>query len=79
MAEIQIDIEDYLDEVDTKVLEDELRRRRKKCGDPFSSISYCSIPEITAHECLEASSSVMRKIGRIDLAYKLDEIRNDYF
>jgi hypothetical protein len=60
-------------------LEDELRRRRRKVGEPIYGEADYSIPEIAAKDCLEVSSSVMRKIGRIDLAFKLDEIRTDYF
>jgi len=77
MAHVQIDIEDYLDEVSTRVLEAELKQRQSR-GEDVSLGPDFQIPRIAADDALDQAAMILRKIGRYDLGYKMDEIRVDY-
>ena len=72
MTYINIDLDDYLDEVSTKSLECELERRRK------APVGNYYIPKAQAAYALDQAVKELRKIGRVDIAYKLDEIKVDY-
>jgi hypothetical protein len=76
---VYVDLEDVLDEVSDQDLRDELVRREKrkgKIGSPFSADHM--IPQQVARCTLDEASDILRKQGRTDLAYKLDEVRVDY-
>ncbi len=77
--EVQVDLEDYLDEISTQALVNELNNRRRKSSglSNATQADFC-IPLESARTTLDDSSMIMRKMGRIDLAYKLDEIRVDF-
>lgn len=61
-----------VDSMSTQELEQEISKRREGDRDDYG------IPLASARDTLIESSDYFRKIGRVDLAYKLDEVREDY-
>lgn len=72
---VHIDADDIMDELSDDELRSELNRRAKKRGSPAFEPS---IPKPVAASALDDAAMVLRKCGRVDLAYKLDETRVDY-
>ena len=75
---VHVDVEDVLPDASEAELLTELVSRRKKKGDHGSHLADYRIPALTARQALDDASRVLRKQGRTDLAFKLDEIREDY-
>ena len=72
---VYVDAEDVLEDCSTEDLKAELLRRRLRVD---TNPAATCIPVPTAREALDNASRVLRKQGRTDLAFKLDEIREDY-
>jgi cob(I)alamin adenosyltransferase len=73
---VHIDTGDVLEEVSTEDLQEEIsRRRRNKTGGHLADFI---IPAGSAAEALEQAATELRRAGRHDLAFKLDEARCDY-
>ncbi len=75
---VHVDAEDVLGDLTDEQLRDELNRRaaRKQGGGGYSA-DY-TIPRGAARHALNESSDMLRKQGRNDLAFKLEEVREDY-
>lgn len=71
---IHIDADKVLREIDDDDLRIELASRSRKRGDETQMISRNA-----AKATLDESAHRLRKIGRFDLAFRLDEIKTDYF
>jgi len=75
---VHIDADDILEELSDDELRNELARREKRKGG-YDNGMVQIIDKATASTALDDASTWLRNCGRIDLAYKLDETRFDYF
>ena len=75
---VHIDPSEVLDALSDRELEEELLRRRRKIGLPGSHPADYAIPQKAARSTLEEAADIFRKMGRNDLAFKLEEIRTDF-
>lgn len=74
---VHVDVDDVLEELSDDDLRSELSRRTRRRGNHSDEVQV--IDRATASTALDDASTVLRKCGRVDLAYKLDETRIDYF
>ena len=74
---VHVDADEVLEDLSDSELRSELARRAARSGKSGCSADY-RIPEGAARQALDDASQVLRKLGRVDLAFKLDEIREDY-
>ncbi|OJW21218.1 MAG: hypothetical protein BGO49_24710 [Planctomycetales bacterium 71-10] len=75
---VHVDSADVLDDLADDELRKELQRRAaKKTGTSASAADY-RIPAEVARSTLDEAANLLRKMERIDLAFKLDEINEDY-
>lgn len=75
---VHIDPEDVLDEFSDDDLREELASRVRRHGKTSGYAADHAIPAGVAHQALLDASDALRKAGRVDLAFKLDETRVDY-
>lgn len=75
---VYVEAEDILDDLSDRELEDELASRRQKAGKPRGHAADFSIPQKAARYTLEEAADIFRRMGRTDLAFKLEEIRTDF-
>jgi len=74
MANVHIDVSDYLDELSDKELQAELDSRKKyKLQKANALIKF---PD--AKVAIVEAADFCRANSRVDLGFKLDEIKNDY-
>lgn len=78
MARVYVDVDedDVLAEVSTEWLEREIARRNKR-DNRHPDVEPQSIKE--ANQSLDDAAFALRQAGKINLAWRLDEIRFDYF
>lgn len=69
------DLDNY---TDAELREELDSRARKKSGKPALKADDWRIPREVAKIALDDSAIFLRKAGRVDLAFKLDETRVDY-
>ena len=74
---VHIDTEDVIGDLTDEQLREELGRRARNKGGSRHAADY-AIPIGAARYALNEASDVLRKQGRNDLAYKLEEVREDY-
>lgn len=74
MANVHIDICDYLDELSDEQLQAELDSRKKYKLEERKA--FIKLPD--AEIAIIEAADFCRAKGRIDLGFKLDEIRNDF-
>ena len=74
---VHIDASEVLDDLSDEELRAELVRRASRTGSSGSYADYC-IPKAAAKSALDDAAQFLRRLERVDLAYKLDEIRTDY-
>ena len=74
---VHIDADEVLSDIDDDDLRQELQRRSHKRGN--SSVETDAITREQAKITLDESAHRLRQLERFDLAFKLDEIRFDYF
>lgn len=77
-VQVWVDAEDVVEELSESELRDELARRSGNRGERSGNSADYRIPDKVAEVTLDDASQVLRKLGRVDLAYKLDEIRVDF-
>jgi hypothetical protein len=75
---VDVDIEDVIDHLSDEDLRKELAKRMARKADYRHSMGDYSIPIGEAKAALEEVSLYFRRIGKIDLAFKMDEISEDY-
>ena len=75
---VHVDASEVLDDLSDRELEEELIRRRRKNGQPGNSSADYAIPQKAARYTLEEAADIFRRMGRNDLAFKLEEIRTDF-
>jgi hypothetical protein len=75
---VHVDAEDILEDLSDQELRDELSRRQRKNGKGNYHSADFSIPQQVAKYTLDEASGILRKQGRVDLAFKLDEIKVDF-
>lgn len=73
---VHIDADDVLEELSDAEMREELARRSSRKGG--GSLADFRIPAGVAKDAMEQAASLLRQIGRVDLAFKLDEARHDY-
>lgn len=73
---VRIDVDDVLDELSDDDLREELASRMGRKGS--GNMADYTIPIGVALDTMLAASDALRKAGRVDLAFKLDETRVDY-
>jgi len=74
---VHVDAEDVLEDLSEQDLRDELARRANKKGRQYHSANFM-IPQPVAIYTLNEAADILRKQGRNDLAFKLEEVREDY-
>jgi hypothetical protein len=77
MPYVYIDADEVMEDISDDELRAELTRRQVRRGKPHEGGEI--IPKTLARETLETAATLLRKQGRLDIAYKLDETRIDYF
>jgi hypothetical protein len=75
---VHVDVEDVLDDLSDEDLRRELVRRAQRKGSQSNHSADYAIPNKVARYTLEEASDILRKQGRYDLAFKLEEIREDF-
>lgn len=75
---VHVDASEVLDDLGDEELEAELVRRRQRKGAKGNSPGDYAIPQKAARYTLEEAADIFRKMGRTDLAFKLEEIRTDF-
>lgn len=71
---VYIEADELFEDISDKELIAELDSRHV----PYNrDVNHCIPLEVAAETCEEAAR-ILRKLGRVDLAFKLDETRNDY-
>lgn len=71
---VYVDASDVLDDLDI----DEIRSYLTKNGGRSGNGADYSIPQKSARYTLEQAADIFRAQGRMDLAFKLEEIRTDF-
>jgi hypothetical protein len=74
---VHVDADEVLEDISESDLRAELARRALRKGGSVNHADY-QIPVPVARQALDDASQLLRKLGRVDLAFKLDEIREDY-
>ena len=69
---VHVDLSDIFEDVSDADLLKECTRRK------IGAYGEMSIPAREARQSIIGSSDILRKMGRIDLAHRLDEIKTDY-
>lgn len=67
--QVDVDLDDVLDSIPDEALTKELKSRHG---------ANRAIPLIVARQTLVEAADLFRKMGRLDLAFKLDEIKEDF-
>jgi TorA maturation chaperone TorD len=75
---VYVDASDVIEDISTSDLEQELRSRRGNKGERSPHSADYAISQKAARYTLEEAADIFRKMGRNDLAFKLEEIRTDF-
>jgi len=76
MASVDFDVSDYLDELSEKELKQELDKRKRRRRELIDDSAFIKLPD--AKIAITEAADFCRTQGRIDLGFKLDEIKNDW-
>ncbi len=75
---VHVDTRDVLDDLSDRELEEEFVRRNQAKGQLGAYSADYRIPQRAARYTLEEAADIFRRMGRTDLAFKLEEIRTDF-
>ncbi|MHC5536843.1 hypothetical protein ACYOEI_01055 [Singulisphaera rosea] len=75
---VHVDASDVLDDLDEEEIKNYLRKRAKRSGKDCGFGPNYTIPQREARYTLEEAADIFRAQGRMDLAFKLEEIRTDF-
>lgn len=75
---VHVDTESVLGDLDEDDIKAYLIKKAKRNGKDYGVGPNYSIPQKEARYTLEEAADILRKQGRADLAFKLEEVRTDF-